>query len=712
MMCAKKRNTKKRRGPEYRELGICSTVAHNPGPRGSEAQDSGAHVPLQGIRGGSVLFHVTKKQEADPEEVSWGFGPESNYRVFMRVHRGKDTPTWVSLQDKYQQRVHVPNVTSLRIENLTPEDSGQYRARASFTGGREFTQVFRLTVNEPVILPEILVKSSSITPGWCNVTLECKSPGNREELKDLRAVEFPQSAGFYLMLECIHSTGVKSSVTPGPGVQDSGAHVPMQGIQGGSVLFHVTKKQEADPEEVSWGFGSESNYRVFMRVHRGKDTPTWVSLQDKYQHRVHVPSVTSLRIENLTQEDSGHYRARASFTRGIEFNQVFLLAVYDPVPLPQILVKSASITPGWCNATLECTASQDTEDLKVTWGSMGLPRGQRITLDPPSNPWTLTLSLPLSQPSASLTCVVSNQVDQKTATLDLGEVCVSGVCCTGVKSSVAPDPGVQDSGVHIPLQGIRGGSVLFHVPKKQEAEPEEVSWGFGPESNYRVFMRVHRGKDTPTWVSLQDKYQQRVHVPNVTSLRIENLIPEDSGQYRARASFIGGIEFTQVFRLTVYDPAPLPHILVKSASFTAGWCNATLKCTAPGDTEDLKVTWEIKGLPKELEQRVTSKLPSNSWNLTLNLPLSQPNGSLTCVVSNQVGQKTATLDLGEVCVSGVEFQDDQRDNDGGVQYAELNQQGSGEVTNKGAGKRHLEEKEPGTLYSEVYKPERGAMKII
>ena len=80
----------------------------------------------------------------------------------------------------------------------------------------------------------------------------------------------------------------------------------------------------------------------------------------------------------------------------------FVSSLPDPVPLPQILVKSASITPGWCNATLGCTASQDTEDLKVTWGSMGLPRGQRITLDPPSNPWTLTLSLPLSQPSAIL----------------------------------------------------------------------------------------------------------------------------------------------------------------------------------------------------------------------------------------------------------------------------------------------------------------------
>ena len=93
-----------------------------------------------------MLFHIVKKQEADPEEVSWGFGPESNYTIMLQVRRGTDTPTWVSLQDKYQHRVQVPNVSSLRIENLTPEDSGQYRARASFTGGRERSQVFHLTV--------------------------------------------------------------------------------------------------------------------------------------------------------------------------------------------------------------------------------------------------------------------------------------------------------------------------------------------------------------------------------------------------------------------------------------------------------------------------------------------------------------------------------------------------------------------------------------
>ena len=126
-------------------LGICSTVASNSVSHGSEAQDPG-FVPMYGTQGGSVLFHVTTKQEAEPEEVSWAFGSESNYSVLLRVHHGEDTPTWVSLQDKYQQRVHVPNVTSLKIENLTPEDSGQYRAQASFTGGRELTQAFHLTV--------------------------------------------------------------------------------------------------------------------------------------------------------------------------------------------------------------------------------------------------------------------------------------------------------------------------------------------------------------------------------------------------------------------------------------------------------------------------------------------------------------------------------------------------------------------------------------
>nr|CAI9691417.1 unnamed protein product [Rangifer tarandus platyrhynchus] len=224
------------------------------------------------------------------------------------------------------------------------------------------------------------------------------------------------------------------------------------------------------------------------------------------------------------------------------------------------------------------------------------------------------------------------------------------ICSTVIQSSEKYDSEVQNSGF-VPMQGIQGGSVLFHIVKKQEADPEEVSWGFGPESNYRVMLRVRRGADTPTWVSLQDKYQHRVHVPNVTSLRIENLTPEDSGEYRARASFTEGRELTQVFHLSVYEPMLLPEILVKS-SITPDWCNVTLECRDPGNREDLEVIWESKGLPRELEWSGAPGPAPSSWSLHVNLSLSQPSAILTCVVNNHVDQKTATVDLGKVCFPG------------------------------------------------------------
>ncbi|XP_014647211.1 PREDICTED: SLAM family member 8-like [Ceratotherium simum simum] len=239
-------------------------------------------------------------------------------------------------------------------------------------------------------------------------------------------------------------------------------------------------------------------------------------------------------------------------------------------------------------------------------------------------------------------------VDQKILTVP---VCnVVGICSTGVKSSGAHRSGGQDSGVHVPLKRILGGSVLFHVIEEPGVELEEISWSFGPGLKYRVMLRVHNGSEkTPTLVYLQDKYKQRVHVPYITSLRIESLTHEDSGYYRARASFTGGVESTQIFHLTVYDPVPRPQILVWSLSITAGWCNVTLECRAGEVTEDLNVTWESKGLPRELEQRGTPGPAPNSWTLNVSLPLSQPNANLTCVVSNSEDQKTVTSALGEFC---------------------------------------------------------------
>lgn len=64
------------------------------------------------------------------------------------------------------------------------------------------------------------------------------------------------------------------------------------------------------------------------------------------------------------------------------------------------------------------------------------------------------------------------------------------------------------------------------------------------------------------------------------------------------------------------------------------------------------MTWKWEYTTEELEQTGTLGPASNSHTLAVRLPLSQPYSSITCVVSNQMDQKTATVGLGEVCAHG------------------------------------------------------------
>ncbi|XP_044942611.1 SLAM family member 5-like isoform X1 [Mustela putorius furo] len=232
---------------------------------------------------------------------------------------------------------------------------------------------------------------------------------------------------------------VCSAVTQSPGargsaVDDSGNPVPLKGTLGASVLFHMIKNPYLPPgaklESITWGIINQKMYTPVLQVSPGLDGPRWLNCQEKFKKRVHVVNTTTLRIDNLTLEDSGLYRAQESYMRGRQYDQDFHLTVYEPVPRPQIRATVVSPIPGWCNLTMECNTTETREDLTVSWESEGLPRDleQRPAPGPAPNPWTLVVNLPLSQPSPSLTCVVSNQGDKKTVTLDLGDLCDHGEC--------------------------------------------------------------------------------------------------------------------------------------------------------------------------------------------------------------------------------------------------------------------------------------------
>ncbi|XP_004778503.1 SLAM family member 9 isoform X1 [Mustela putorius furo] len=273
---------------------------------------------------------------------------------------------------------------------------------------------------------------------------------------------------------------VCSAVTQSPGargsaVDDSGNPVTLKGAQGTPVLFQVIRNPELPPEfeleKMSWGIVSRSNFIVMLYVFPGRDVPEWVNFQDKFERRIYVLNIMTLRIVNLTLEDSGLYRARESYTRGRQYDQDFHLTVYEPMPRPQIGTMILSLTRGWCNVTVECNTTETREDLTVSWESEGLPREleQRPAPGPAPNPWTLAVTLPLSRPSPSLTCVVSNLVDQKTAALDLGDICGHKTDPQG-QTGAAHLSGILAS-VVVVLLILGAGLYLWKTCGKKNVEP-------------------------------------------------------------------------------------------------------------------------------------------------------------------------------------------------------------------------------------------------
>ncbi|XP_072686175.1 uncharacterized protein [Canis lupus baileyi] len=102
--------------------------------------------------------------------------------------------------------------------------------------------------------------------------------------------------------------------------------------------------------------------------------------------------------------------------------------------------------------------------------------------------------------------------------------------------------------------------------------------------------------------------------------------------------------------LVLTEPIPHPQIVIHSPINPAGWCQVSLECETPGSTENWTVTWLTEGLPRELEQSGALRPAPSSRNVNLSLPLSQVNGYLTCLVSNPVEEKNATLTLQSICL--------------------------------------------------------------
>ncbi|XP_077776404.1 SLAM family member 8-like [Podarcis muralis] len=132
---------------------------------------------VKGILGGSVLFPANVSQGMTVEKIQWDFLPQRGGLGFWLGEFSHGKLEHPSPTDRFGQRLDMVNKTTLRLKDLELDDSGFYNARIWFTKALFQEQHFSLTVCEPVPTPQIDHQLESKTPGGCNVTLRCHTPG-------------------------------------------------------------------------------------------------------------------------------------------------------------------------------------------------------------------------------------------------------------------------------------------------------------------------------------------------------------------------------------------------------------------------------------------------------------------------------------------------------------------------------------------------------
>ncbi|XP_038624237.1 CD48 antigen-like isoform X2 [Tachyglossus aculeatus] len=275
---------------------------------------------------------------------------------------------------------------------------------------------------------------------------------------------------------------------------------PMNHTRGDSVLFPLSVSVTSDLRAVEWTFVTKKQDIVELQAGPQEVLPTWI--QERYKQRVHNVAGISLSLLDVTPEDSGTYEAQVKFQSGTVQKQQFTLAVYEPVPVPEIHRRPASRASAWCNVTLECRLPGAGEGAAVTvsWRRGDPPEelaaAERRGLSPDHR--TLSLALPLPRPNiTSFTCLARSPAQERSASIQLGDPCASPDSSTKAPDSELWDCSSRELEVHD--RNItshdpgdpRGRTVVLE--KEEEEEEEE---GVGRERSRRHRSLLRRAETT------------------------------------------------------------------------------------------------------------------------------------------------------------------------------------------------------------------------
>ncbi|OCT69214.1 uncharacterized protein LOC108699392 [Xenopus laevis] len=431
-------------GPRLLPIVLLTVILHC-----SAKEDGPIHV--SGTLNQFIFLSNYLTLEAPAQQVTWYF---KNNGTQSRLAEYKNQQLEI-ISNQFTDRLEESNDgTSLKISDLTLEDSGIFSAVITLEDEKTEEIVFNLTVSVPqekegtaipvigdlshsVYLSNYLTLSASILEvTWFKVLngnkvklaefknnnlvvsntqydgrLEASNGGATLRIKKLKLAD----SGLFtatMVLTNQETTDIAFNVTVSDKLE---APMKVAGLQ--NRLIELSQKQKilAPVESVTWYFESKGQKLQLGVSRNGKFMVTNNEFSRRLSTRVYG---TRLKIDNLRMKDSGIYTGHIEFADKESREMLFILTVYEPLPTPNIISTLMSTGEG-CNFTLKCQIPGDQSTLSYFWKHRHLSSFYQHY----KNGSTINVALRSSLIEHKFQCNIKNPAEIKVASVSSKDIC-------------------------------------------------------------------------------------------------------------------------------------------------------------------------------------------------------------------------------------------------------------------------------------------------
>ncbi|XP_073512006.1 hemicentin-1-like isoform X1 [Phyllobates terribilis] len=594
---------------------------------------------VNGTFGGSVYFDVFVDLP-DEYRIQWVLGATGNVTVIAEVNPGS-VPEY---HPQYRGRTQLFQNETLRLDNLTSADEGHYSLYV-FNDNTFITEI--ITYDLKLYLPVSAVTLTSNTsdlllwPGRDSVALRCSSNGTDVTYSwSLDGAALPQDPQYKLTLN--NSILIISPIS----AKDNGYFMctarnwmnnenssklylnlslhtglaaptrSVNGTFGGSVYFDVFVDLP-DEYRIQWVLGATGNVTVIAEVNPGS-VPEY---HPQYRGRTQLFPNETLRLDNLTSADEGHYSLYV-FNENTFITEIITydLKLYLPVSAVTLTSNTSDLLlwPGRDSVALRC--SSNGTDVTYSWSLDGAALPQDPQYQPTLNNSTLIISPISAKDNGYFMCMARNWINSENSS----KLYLNLALHTGL---AAPTRSVN---------GTFGGSVYFDVFVDLPDE-YRIQWVLGANGNVTVIAEVNPGS-VPEY---HPQYRGRTQLFQNETLRLDNLTSADEGHY----SLYVFNENTFITEIIAYDLKlylPVSAVILTSNTSNLllwpGRDSVSLRCSSNGT--DVTYSWSLDGaaLPQDPQYQITL----NNSILIISPISAKDNGYFMCMARNWINSENSS----------------------------------------------------------------------